>query len=149
MNLKKRSIIFSTLLIVIIQILLYTNNSQKTSFRYFVWTLQDVSIGKLISISFFSGLFMSIFLNNINTASLNKKNIFYDQEENFVPQTTDEDDESNIEMPPQRDIRDTQPTISVNYRVIKNTKDNTQKYEQNFSNHSEYQDDWINDDKDW
>ena len=35
--------------------------------------------------------------------------------------------ESNFEMPPQRDIRDAQPTISVNYRVVKNMEDNNFK----------------------
>ena len=31
------------------------------------------------------------------------------------------------EMPPERDLRDTQPTISVNYRVIKNKAENETK----------------------
>ena len=44
-----------------------------------------------------------------------------------------EDMKSNVEMPPQRDIRDAQPTISVNYRVIKNTEDNNLERDQNYS----------------
>ena len=60
---KKKYLFLSLFLIIIIQTLLYTNNNQKTSFRYFKWTIQEVSIGKLISISFFSGLFISTLLN--------------------------------------------------------------------------------------
>ena len=46
---------------------------------------------------------------------------------NSISQNNEEDMESNVEMPPQRDIRETQPTISVNYRVVKNMNDNIQK----------------------
>ena len=51
-------------------------------------------------------------------------------------------------MPPQRDIRETQPTISVNYRVVKNMDDNNFKKDQNYSN-PDNKDDWDNDDNDW
>ena len=61
---KKKYLLLTLFLIIIFQILLYTNNNQKTSFRYFKWTLQEVSIGKLISISFFSGLLVSTLLNS-------------------------------------------------------------------------------------
>ena len=56
---------------------------------------------------------------------------------------------SNIEMPPQRDIRDAQPTISVNYRVVKNTEENNIKRDQNYSNNPDNNDDWDNEDNDW
>ena len=71
---KKKYLLFTLFLIIIFQILLYTNNNQKTSFRYFKWTLQEVSIGKLISISFFSGLFVSTLLNTtVTSISFRKK----------------------------------------------------------------------------
>ena len=65
---KKKFLLF-LFLIITFQILLYTNNNQKTSFRYFKWTLQEVSIGKLISISFFSGLIVSTLLNTTITST--------------------------------------------------------------------------------
>ena len=52
-------------------------------------------------------------------------------------------------MPPQRDIRDAQPTISVNYRVVKNTEENYLKRNQNYSKRNESIDDWDNDNNDW
>ena len=52
-------------------------------------------------------------------------------------------------MPPQRDIRDTQPTISVNYRVVKNTEENNFKGVGDYSNSTDNKDDWDYDDNDW
>ena len=136
-------------LIIIFQILLYTNNNQKTSFRYFKWTLQEVSIGKLISISFFSGLFLSTFLNTTITSRSFRKKTFENAGDDFTSQNNEEEDmEPNIEMPPQRDIRETQPTISVNYRVVKNMNDNNLKKDLNYSN-ADNEDDWDNADNDW
>ena len=144
---KKKFLLLTLFFIVIFQALLYINNNQKTSFRYFKWTVQEASIGQLISISFFSGLFVSTLLNNTFTSF--KKNTFEEIEENYEPLNNDNDLKSNIEIPPQRDIRDTQPTISVNYRVIKNTEENNLKSGKNFSNIPEKKDDWNYDDSEW
>ena len=143
---KKKYLLLTLFLVIIFQILLYTNNNQKTSFRYFKWSLQEVSIGKLISVSFFSGLFISTLLNSTYTSF--KKNIFENVEDKFVSQKYEEDIESNMEMPPQRDIRDSQPTISVNYRVVKNM-DNNLKKEQNYSKSTDDYDGWENEDLEW
>ena len=143
---RKRYLLLTTL-IVIIQILLFTNNNQKTSFKYFKWKLQEVSLGKLINISFFSGLLISTLLNSFNTSY--KKNTFENIEENNQPLSNEEDIKYNVEMPPQRDIRDTQPTISVNYRVVKNKEESDLKRDQNYSYNTDNVDDWDNDDNDW
>ena len=145
---KKKFLILILFLIIVLQTLLYKNNNQKTSFRYFKWTIQEVSIGKLISISFFSGLFVSTLLNNVIITNY-KKNTFKNIEENYDPLINEEELKSNIEMPPQRDIRDSQPTISVNYRVVRNTEENTSKKDKNISNSTDIKDDWDNDDNDW
>jgi len=144
---KKKYLLLTLFLIIIFQILLYTNNRQKTSFRYFKWTLQEVSIGKLISISFFSGLFVSTLLNSTITSTSFRKKTFKNVEDDFVS-NNEEEMEPNVEMPPQRDIRETQPTISVNYRVVKNMNDNNLKKDQNYSN-QDIKDDWDNVDNDW
>jgi len=131
---KKKYLLLTLFLIIIFQILLYINNNQKTSFRYFKWTLQEVSIGKLISISFFSGLFVSTLLNTTITSTSFRKKTFENVEDDFVSNKNEEEMEPNVEMPPQRDIRETQPTISVNYRVVKNMNDNNLKKDRNYSN---------------
>jgi len=146
---KKKYLLLTLFLIIIFQILLYTNNNQKTSFRYFKWTLQEISIGKLISISFFSGLIVSTLLNTTITSTNFRKKTFENVEDDFVSENNEEDMESNVEMPPQRDIRETQPTISVNYRVVKNMDDNNLKKDRNYSNNPDNKDDWDNGDNDW
>ena len=145
---KKKYLLLPLFLIIIFQILLYTNNNQKTSFRYFKWTLQEISIGKLISISFFSGLVVSTLLNTTITSTSLKNNINENLEDDFVSQNNEEDMGPSVEMPPQRDVRETQPTISVNYRVVKNMNDNNLKKDRNYSD-LDNKDDWDNSDNDW
>ena len=145
---KKKYLLLTLFLLIIIQILLYTNNNQKTSFRYFKWTLQEVSIGKLISISFFSGLFVSTLLNTTITSTSFRKKTIENVEDDFVLSNNEEEMEPTFEMPPQRDIRDAQPTISVNYRVVKNINDNKSKKDRNYSN-PENNDGWDNTDNEW
>ena len=144
---KKKYLLLTLLLVIIFQTLLFINNNQKTSFRFFKWSIQEVRIGRLINISFFSGLLISSLLNTTNTSF--KKDTFENIEENTEPLNTEEDIKSNIEMPPQRDIRDSQPTISVNYRVVKNMEENNLKRDQNYSNSPDNKDDWDNNDNDW
>ena len=144
---KKKYLLLTFFLIIIFQILLHTNNKQRVSIRYLKWTVQEVSLGKLISISFYSGLFISAFLNTTITG--NKKNTFENAKENYEPLNYEEDIKSNVEMPPQRDIRDSQPTISVNYRVVQNGEENYSKSDQNFSEKPNDKNDWVNDDNDW
>ena len=145
---KKKYLLLTLFLIIIFQALLYSNNNQQASFRYFKWNLKEVSIGKLISISFFSGLFISTLLNTTISTTSFRKNTFKNVEDDFMSQNNQEDLESNVEIPPQRDIRETQPTISVNYRVVKNMDDNKTKKGRNYSN-PDNSDDWDNADNDW
>ena len=145
---KKKYLLLPLFIIIIFLILLNTTNNHKTSFRYFNWTFQEVSIGKLISISFVSGLFVSTLLNTTITITSFRKKTFENVEDDFGSQYNEEDLEPNFEMPPQRDIRETQPTISVNYRVVKNMNENYMKKDFNYSN-PEIIDDWDNTDNDW
>ena len=144
---KKKYLLLTLFLIIIFQILLYTNNNQKASFKYFKWTLREVSIGKLISISFFSGLLISTLLNTTITRTSFKKNTLESVDDDYSLQNNEEL-ESNVEIPPQRDIRETQPTISVNYRVVKNMNNKNSKTDKNYSNPNS-EDDWDNNDNDW
>jgi len=152
MNNKKKNLILTILLILSIQILLLINNKQKTSFRYFIWNIQDVSIGRLIFISFVSGLFMSSLL--IKTLSNDIKS---NPIEEFDDKPTDDNDYSVIrednqeleDISPERDLREPQPTISVNYRVIKNNGENELKDRNQAINNSQYVDDWNNNNSEW
>jgi len=92
-------------------------------------------------------------LNTTITSTSFRKKTFENVEDDFVSKNNrdnnnEEEMEPNIEMPPQRDIRETQPTISVNYRVVKNMNDNNFKKDQSYSN-QDNKDDWDNADNDW
>ena len=82
---------------------------------------------------------------NIRNFRKDKKEI----DEDFENNIDNEDFISNPDIPPQRDIRDPQPTISVNYRVVKNNGDNYQKNEEEISNNEKYGDDWSFERKEW
>ena len=88
---KKKYLLLTLFLIIIFQILLYTNNNQKTSFRYFKWTINEVSIGKLISISFFSGLFVSTLFNTTITSTNLRKKTFEKVEDDFESNDNEEE----------------------------------------------------------
>ena len=147
MMFKKKYLFLTLFLIIILQILLYTKNNQTTSFRFLKLSVKEVSIGKLMSISFFSGLFISTLLNTTNIRY--KKNNFENREENNKPFNDEIDMKSDVEIPPQRDIREAQPTISVNYRVIKNMNENNLKNEEYYSDNFDNEDDWENNENEW
>ena len=133
------------------RILLLINNRQKTSFRYFIWNIQEVTIGRLILFSFISGLFMSSILNTTLSDNIRTKTI----SESDDKRTDDNDysekreDDELFEVAPERDLREPQPTISVNYRVIKNNGENELKDSNQKINNSQYDDDWNNNESEW
>ena len=154
MNYKSKRIIIGIFFILIIQILLIINNKQKTSFRYFIWNIEEVSIGRLIFISFISGILTSSLLDK--TMIFDLKSSLKNEKENKtnaekINSFDSVDNEEAYDIPPERDLRDTQPTISVNYRVIKDKGDNSISDKKRTSKNSEYKDDWDwdNNDSDW
>ena len=152
MNNKKKNFILIVFLIVSIQILLLINNRQKTSFRYFIWNIQDVTIGRLIFISFFSGLFMSSLLNKTLSNNIRTKTIFESDDKRIDDNDYSvkrEDNDELFDVAPERDLREPQPTISVNYRVIKNNGENELKDSNQKINNSQYDDDWNNNRSEW
>ena len=152
MNFKTKNLILSIFIILIIQFSLLISNKEKTSFRYLVWNIQDVSIGRLIIFSFFSGLLISSLLNktlinNIQTNHVFDKN---DKTTHNDDVSIEREDINEIkDITPERDLRDPQPTISVNYRVIKNKGDNEFIDRPDIINNSQYADDWNNNDSEW
>ena len=144
MNYKKNGLILSLFFVVTIQILLFIDNNQKSSFRYFIWNYQSISIGKLICFSFASGFFMSSVLNKLlNNARKESINDVEEDSYDVDNSIKNEEYSDSSEMPPERDLRDVQPTISVNYRVIKNIRDN-EINERQINN-----DDWNIENNEW
>ena len=148
---KKRYLIFTILFIILLQVLLYINNNNKSNLKFFIWEIREIEIGKLLSVSFFSGILMSSIINyTTQTKIINKleeEEEELDKNESVEAFTNIDEKNSSFEMPPQRDIRDPQPTISLNYRVVKNNSDNYQKYGDEVK--KVYEDDWIDDIEEW
>ena len=152
MNYKKKSKLISIFLILTIQIILLINNRTKTSFRYFIWNIEEISVGTLIGISFISGLLVSSILNN--TLNINVRAYPKNKEEEKIDPENDysissDENNSSYEIPPERDLRDTQPTISVNYRIIRDNDENEFKDRYPSSQKTKYQDDWNNQNSEW
>ena len=147
MNLKKRNLII-ILIIITINILIYINNRQKTSFKYFIWDIQRVSLGEIINISFFSGLLISTTLNKYLINKTINNQAPNNLEEEDYENTTKTNSKLDYQIPPERDIRDTQPTISVNYRVVKSNEDKDFKYADN-SYEKDKNDDWDETNYEW
>ncbi len=154
MNYKKKSLILSILLIISLQIFLLINNRQTTSFRFFIWNVGEVSIGRLICISFISGLLMNSIMNITSSKDIGT-HIKDENENNDLPidkkdyPINAQDINESYKKPPERDLRDAQPTISVNYRVIKDNRENESNDINQKSQNSQYQDDWNNNFLEW
>ena len=153
---KNKYFILLISFIITIQILLLVNNNQKSSFRFFTWNIQNLEIGKIISVSFLSGFIISNILNisliNKNRLSNSKSSGNGEVKENqeYYP---NEEENSSFDIPPQRDVREVQPTISVNYRVVKNMNENEYQEGEESSSKDEFQEDWDtnknNENNDW
>jgi len=148
MNFTKRNLII-ILIIITLNILIYINNRQKTSFRYFIWDIQSVRLGEIINISFFSGFLISTTLNKYLINKTINKQAPNNLEEEDIENTTRTNSQLDYQIPPERDIRDTQPTISVNYRVVKSNEDKDFKYADNSYEKDKYDDDWDETNYEW
>ena len=106
-----------------------------------------------------SGLIISTLLSNTIIPDL-KKSTLKEEEEEEEEEEEYKNDRNNYtkngennneyyEIPPERDLRETQPTISVNYRVIKNNSDNELKDISQTSVNPRYQDDWDYNENEW
>ena len=142
-------IFFSILTLSIINI----KNYEKTKFYLFTSKIEEISLGNLITIAFISGFTFSSLLTLISKNNLQEslENNMANKEErdNADQNITNQEIEST--RPPERDVRESQPTISVNYRFVdqdnnsfssKNTKDKNI----NFNNEKN---DWENYDNEW
>ena len=159
MKLRTNLLIIMFLSAIISISIVNTKNNNKVNIYFFNYKSQKISLGNLITISFLTGFTLTSFYNNI--ISFDKRNSKYNSKENEENKINSEF-ENNLKMeeklserdvmrPPSRDIRETQPTISVNYRVIgQNDKNNKDKsYDLNNERNATIQDDWETYDRDW
>mgnify|MGYP001181681398 CR=1 FL=1 len=161
MNLKKGYLII--LLIISFLVIINIKNRNKAYFRVFTIKTEKISLGTLLNYSFISGYLYSSIL--IFSSSIDKKSIQKDikfEKININNQDANIDDDMknknineeknlNEQRPPERDIRETQPTISVNYRFVdqnNNFKSSKKDSEYNYSNNKSI-DDWYEIENEW
>tara|TARA_B100000212_G_scaffold320947_1_gene279151 strand:- start:322 stop:783 length:462 start_codon:yes stop_codon:yes gene_type:complete len=153
MNINKKLITIFLFFSIFTLSILYLKNPEKTKFYLFTSKLEEISLGKLITITFISGFSFSSVLNLIpknNSQELLEDNFVNDEEiynadENAFSQELD----SN--RPPERDVRESQPTISVNYRFVdqNNYSYSSKNAKETINNQNNNDNDWENYDNEW
>ena len=152
MNINKKLTAFFIFFSILTLSILNIKNPEKTKFYLFTSKVENITIGNLITITFISGLTFSSLLTLIT------KNNLKGLEGNFInDKVIDKSDDDNFseeiqfDRPPERDVRESQPTISVNYRFVDQEinsydSENTKKQKNNFNNE---ENDWVNNDNEW
>ena len=153
MNINKKLIAFFIFFLIFTLSILNIKNSEKTKFYLFTSKTEEISLGNLITLTFISGFLFSSVLSLIS-----KNNTQGSSENNFTNyDETDKSDENNFTQelnsnrPPERDVRESQPTISVNYRFIDQNDNyyNSKKKTKTINNTNNEDDDWVNYDNEW
>ena len=153
MNINKKLIVFFILFITFILSILNIKNTEKTKFYLFTSKIEEISLGNLITLAFISGFTFSSLLTLIS-----KNNLQESLEDNYnideeVDNTNKYNSSQEIESlrPPERDVRESQPTISVNYRFIDqdNNSTSSKNRKKTNSNLNSEENDWGNYDNEW
>ena len=150
MNIKKKLITIFIFFSIFILSILNIINPEKTKFYLFTSKIEEISLGNLITMTFIAGFSFSTVLSLIS-----KNNSRELLENNFpIYEDIDKSDENNFSQdlnsnpPPERDVRDSQPTISVNYRFV-DQDNNSYSSKKTTNNPNKEDNDWINYDNEW
>ena len=150
MNINKKFIAFFIFLSIFILSILNIKNPEKTKFYLFTSKTEEISLGNLITMTFIAGFSFSSVLSLIS-----KNNSQELLENNFTNyEEIDKSDENNFSQdlnsnpPPERDVRDSQPTISVNYRFV-DQDNNSYSSKKTTNNPNNEDNDWVNYDNEW
>ena len=153
MNIKNKLIAFLIFTSILTLSILNIKNPEKIKFYLFTSKTEELSLGNLISITFISGFTFSSLLTLIS-----KNNSQDSLEENFInDEGVNMPDENNVaqeldyKRPPERDIRESQPTISVNYRFVEqdNNSYSSKNTNEKINNLNNEESDWVNNDNEW
>ena len=157
MKIKKNLIILIFLLITITLSILNLKNTSKTYLYFLNLKTEKLTLGSFITLSFLAG-FTTTFTFSYLTSSKNQNKMFNDEKKDINSENLQGDfiendtklNESINHRPPERDIRDSQPTISVNYRVIKQNNNKVNDIEEGYAD-NKYQnyDDWEEIESNW
>ena len=153
MNFKNKFISFFIFFSIIVLSIFNIKNPEKTKFYLFTSKIEEISLGNLITMAFISGFTFSSLLTLISKNDLQKsqKDVFLDDEELNNSEGNEFSQEFEYDRPPERDVRDSQPTISVNYRFVdQDDKSYGSKNSIKTKNSIKNEDnDWLDSDNEW
>ena len=157
MKIKKNIIILIFLLTTISLSILNLKNTSKTSLYFLNFKTEKLSLGDFITLSFLAG-FATTFTFSYLTSSKNENKLFNDERKSFNSENLKEnfiENNTNLnefikDRPPERDIRESQPTISVNYRVIRQNDSKVNDMDEGYTdNKFQNYDDWKEIESNW
>ena len=153
MNIKNKLIAFLIFILIFTLSILNVKNPEKIKFYLFTSKKEQISLGNLITLTFVSGFTLSSLLTLISKTNLQASSddnfINYDEIEQSVENNTYQEFKSD--RPPERDVRESQPTISVNYRFVDQDDDlyNSKNNSKKTNNVNNEDNDWLNNDDSW
>ena len=149
MNIKNKLIAFFIFILIFTLSIFNVKNPEKIKFYLFTSKNEQISLGNLITLTFVSGFTLSSLLTLISKTNLQASSddnfINYDEVEQSVENNTYQEFKSD--RPPERDVRESQPTISVNYRFVDQDDDLYNSKKTNNVNNED--NDWLNNDDSW
>jgi len=150
MNIKNKIIAFFVFSSIIILSIVNIKNPEKTKFYLFTSKTEEISLGNLITITFITGFTFSSILTLIA-----KNNVQEQLGDNYInEEDIDKSNEDYLSQefesgrPPERDVRESQPTISVNYRFV-DQENNSYMSKNMKTNVNDENNDWANNDNEW
>ena len=153
MNINRKLIAFYIFFSIIILSILNLKNPEKTKFYLFTSKTEEISLGNLITITFISGFSFSSLLNLIskNNSQESLEKNFTNYKEIDESENNNFSQELNSNRPPERDVRESQPTISVNYRFVdqNNNSYGSKNTKETINNLNNNDNDWENFDNEW
>ena len=151
MNINKKLIVFFIFFSIFILSILNIKNPEKTKFYLFTSKTEEISLGNLITITFLSGLSFSSVLSLIskNNSKELLKDTFINEQEIYKTDENDFSQELDSNRPPERDVRESQPTISVNYRFVDQNNNSYNSYNTKETINNLNDNDWENYDNEW
>ena len=154
MNIKKNTLISIAILIISILSILNIKNTNKISIHLLTTKTAESSLGNFLTFTFISGFIFGSTLSTLVKYEINpliKNRAVEDKEKKDYIDNEDKDQILEIKRPPERDIRDSQPTISVNYRFVdqKNDYSKRQIIKNNEADDNFENNDWFETNQDW
>ena len=150
MNINKKLIVSFIFIFIFILSILNIKNPEKTKFYLFTSKTEEISLGNLITMTFIAGFSFSSVLSLIskNNSQKSLENNFTNYEEVDKSHENNFSQDLNSNQPPERDVRESQPTISVNYRFV-DQDNNSYSSKKTTNNPNNEDNDWVNYDNEW